>query len=86
MSTSRAIREFVNKLDLWQQDRSTDRDSEYIDQLANVAIAGNMPIYLDGITNAGPPGWKRWAKELLTNSQEVKIQVDDKPRPLPWET
>lgn len=75
--------------DRWQRDPDANDDCSYIDQLAQIAIAGNMPIYLNGLANAGPAGWRQWAdemKELLTISQEVKIIEDDKPRHLPWET
>lgn len=64
-------------------------DAAYAKRLAELAVAGLLPNYEDGVHDAGAAGWRRLAAsyEMPDNHvKEVMPMRAEEPRPLPWET
>jgi hypothetical protein len=81
-----AVKEFARVYEQWQQD-PTGNDANYASRLAEIAITGKMPFYEDGINDAGPSGWRRWASQALLG-QSFKQEVKEEERTairLPWQ-
>lgn len=75
--------------DEWAGRPSTDSpdDDAYLARLAELAIAGLLPNYEDGATDAGAAGWLRLAQAAVVHpdpTKEVMPMTGERPRPLPW--
>ena len=45
----------------WEQDSDAGNDAAHVQRLADLAIAGGLPCYSDGVSDAGRAGWQRLA-------------------------
>lgn len=78
---NKAAQQFAEVYEQWCQDPDSANDADYVDQLAQIAIAGRMPFYEGGECDPGPDAWLRWADTF-------KKEVRPKERTvigLPWE-
>lgn len=77
-SILRARQEWIEAFDEWSnfQTEVPARDASYLSRLAELAIAGQLPCYEDGETDAGPPGWRRLAKTSDVVESTKKEAID----------
>lgn len=72
----------------WEQDPNPANDSVHVQRLVAAAVIGRLPFYEDGQHDSGPDGWRRWAKQfgsMTDEEEEVMPMRAFTPRPLPWE-
>lgn len=78
--------EYLAIYERWEADPSPANDVAWVKRLAYVAINAGLPIYEDGVEDAGPDGWSRLVRryeggekrENETRNTEYKVP------PLPW--
>jgi hypothetical protein len=57
---------YATALDAWDTDPDPANDFEHVSKTAQIGIDGGMTFYEDGINDAGPDGWRRWAESYQT--------------------
>lgn len=84
--------EWLRIYERWEQETDHAKDGEYLRQLAEIAIRHELPIYENGVDDAGAAGWLRLAsrgvgagKSDFDEKGGVGISAHEyQPRPLPW--
>lgn len=82
----KGLDEWLQVLRGWEADPDRARDAGWMKRLAYVAINAGLPIYENGVDDAGPDGWRRLAAgyEGGKGRGSETRKTEYKELPLPW--
>ena len=84
----KALDEFLSIYERWERDPDSGNDAGWMGRIAYVAIREGLPIYEDGVADAGAAGWRRLAARYeggdKRNEETGKRNTGYQDLPLPW--
>lgn len=82
------VAEYLAIYDQWLADADAENDGAWVERLAAAAIRHGLPIYENGVDDAGAGGWMNLVMRYMggTNgtNETNKNRAEYRPRPLPW--